>query len=115
MIGFLIEQMGLSVRIELKSFADGDQAWAALGKEEPELFITDIEHPGLDGSLLLQRLEAKKVTYPILVLTGQPKESVKGFSKGKCPSLNLTVMQKDLLEEDKLDKYLTSILDRLDS
>jgi len=67
-----------SYRILLKSwydevamliFDDSRQAWEELSHTDPDLFITDIHHPGIDGKEMLERLAKKQIKYPILVIS----------------------------------------------
>ena len=53
--------------IEVLPFEDGDAAWRELSRTEPDLLITDFEHPGMDGRMLLQKLTERQVKFPILV------------------------------------------------
>jgi len=109
----LIEQFQLNHRFEIQWLTDGNQAWAALGKADPDLFIMDIIHPGLCGAIMLERLAAKKVACPILVISGCKQEIVKGFSEVRCSSLKITVLPKPF-DITVLNQFLTSLADNLE-
>lgn len=55
---------------EILSFADGDAAWAQLERESPDLLMSDLIHPGMDGFEMLSRLSRKDVAYPIIIVSG---------------------------------------------
>ena len=61
-------------RVDLVVFADGNEAWNALCRQEPDLFITDGNHPGLDGLEILRRLARRKAGFPI-VWSGYPAQA----------------------------------------
>jgi len=103
---FLFE--GFSDRFEFQKFTDGDQAWAELSKADPDIFITDIAHPGADGWELMKRLAAKKVAYPILVVTGYNDPAFEIFCKIQCPKLKVTVITKPFVLGDILP-HLTAL------
>ena len=82
----------VSPHSQILFFTDGDTAWGELTKAEPDLFITDVEHPGTDAWEMFRMLAAAKVTYPILMISG---DFVPGDKhKHLYPSLNLTAMSK---------------------
>jgi FixJ family two-component response regulator len=102
---FLFE--GFADRFDFQKFTDGDQAWAELSKADPDVFVTDIAHPGSDGFELMTRLAAKKVKYPILVVTGYNDPAFGVFCKKQCPGLNVTVIIKPFAVEDILKHFPT--------
>ena len=74
------------------SFDNGDQAWQELLRVEPDLFITDICRPGLSGLKMLPLLAAKKVKFPILVMSGLATEkNVQGYAGS---DLNYSFLRK---------------------
>jgi len=103
---FLFE--GFSDRFQFQKFTNGDQAWAELSKADPDVFITDIAHPGADGWELVKRLAAKNVTYPILVVTGYHDPAFEVFCKRQCPNLKVTVITKPFVAAD-IVKRLTAL------
>lgn len=50
-------------------FFDGNLAWAELSRFDPDLLITDVRHPGLNGLQLLERLAERKATFPIFLIS----------------------------------------------
>lgn len=81
-----------SEQFQIHKFADGDDAWAELTKVDPDILIMDIVHPGLDGWEMLKLLAAEKVTYPVLVVTGDSQAAE--FYKSCYPDLKLAVVGK---------------------
>ncbi len=103
---FLFE--GFGDRFQFQKFTNGDLAWEALSKADPDIFITDIAHPGMDGWGLMKRLAAKAVTYPILVVTGYNDSAFEVFCKIQCPHLKVTVINKPFAAADIL-RHLTTL------
>ena len=62
----------------------GDQALAAIQKEQPNLIVLDVMLPGLSGFDICKQLRAKKNATPILMLTakGQELDKVVGLDLG---------------------------------
>lgn len=80
---------------EIVKFKDGDAAWQELSQRDPDLFITDFVHPGVDGLELLKRLAGNPAEYPILFITGfQVQELCEEFCQTWCPQLKITFLEK---------------------
>lgn len=52
----------------------GDQALAAVAKQQPALIVLDVMLPGLNGYDICKQLRAQKVATPILMLTAKSQE-----------------------------------------
>src|SRR5665213_241578 len=104
---FLFE--GFAERFQFHKFTYGDRAWEELSHGNPDVFITDIAHPGSDGWELIKRLAAKKVTYPILVVTGYDDSAFEIFCKKQYPKLKVAVIIKPFAVDDIL-KHLTLLV-----
>ena len=65
----LLEEHGLRVRLA----ADGDEALARIGERLPDVLVTDINMPRLDGLSLTRRLrdEAATARLPVILLTSR--------------------------------------------
>lgn len=48
---------------------NGDEAWKIVQESPPDLFITDLTHPGLGGEELSQRLADAHPKLPVLVIS----------------------------------------------
>ena len=55
--------------IQVKSFENGEDLLVALEKDQPEIIISDIRMPGMDGLELLQRIHADHPDMPIIITT----------------------------------------------
>jgi len=55
---------------ECLTATDGERAAALLDTERPDLVITDLKMPGLDGMELLRRAQELDPTLPVIVITG---------------------------------------------
>ncbi|HVB77029.1 MAG TPA: response regulator [Candidatus Nitrosotalea sp.] len=67
MVGAYLRRRGYEVAL----VEDGEQAWAAIQRRRPQLLITDINMPRLDGLGLIARLRAHPDTslLPVIILT----------------------------------------------
>jgi TPR repeat protein len=74
------------------SFDNGDQAWQELLSTDPDLLITDINRPGLNGLKMLSLLAARKVKFPILVASGFANK--KELLQYAGPDLNFSFLRK---------------------
>jgi CheY-like chemotaxis protein len=91
-------------------FNDGDQVWQELLRTEPDLLITDMVRPGLSGWKMLPLLAAKKVTFPIIVMSGSANE--KDVRKCAGPELNFSFLAKPFSQtglHQELLKHLAGI------
>ncbi len=77
--------------VELHQFRHGDDAWRELEQTPPDLFITDWQHPGLDGGALLRKLAEQHTKTPVLLLTALEYECIEEFAKS---GLKIVFLQK---------------------
>jgi len=75
-------------------FQDSDRALCALEKKAPDLFITDLMHPGISGFDLLKRLAIMKVNYPIIVASGNLGLARAGARRAAGPDLKVSFWDK---------------------
>lgn len=101
----------LSNRFQTYEFKDGDEAWAALSKMDPDILITDLLHPGLDGWELLKQLSAKKAAYPILVISGDCQ--AEEYYRSCHPGLNLNILGKPF-DLRAFHNHLSELLEKHD-
>jgi len=71
---------GLTDNLEAESYVvltakDGEEGYAILRREEPDLVILDLMLPKLSGYEICQRARAEGMTVPILMLTARGTES----------------------------------------
>ena len=55
--------------IQVRSFENGEDLLDALAEDQPEIIISDIRMPGMDGLELLQRIHADHPEMPIIITT----------------------------------------------
>ncbi len=67
---YALEQEGYSVRV----FPNGEEAWAFLEGEKPDLLILDIMMPRLNGLELCRRIRRTDQNLPILFLSSKDEE-----------------------------------------
>jgi two-component system, OmpR family, alkaline phosphatase synthesis response regulator PhoP len=62
-------QAGFTVRIA----RDGQEAWEAILEDQPDVVVTDLQMPRMDGLELIQRIRANAKTkdLPVLMLTAK--------------------------------------------
>ena len=51
------------------SAANGEEAWAMIGRDKPDVVVTDIEMPKLTGLELAQRIRERGVNCKVVILT----------------------------------------------
>ena len=90
----VFQEAGWLERVAIHFVQDGDEAARELERAAPEIFITDVEHPGKPFDVLLAELEAKKVSFPILVVTAASCRVIKDFTDDRCPNLKIGFIQK---------------------
>jgi CheY-like chemotaxis protein len=76
--------------VAVAKFADGNEACRELSKSEPDMFIMDWAHPGINGHEILEQLAARKAEFFILLTSdlftsdiNQPNRL--GFKLGYLP------------------------------
>lgn len=72
-LGWLLRDCGFTQVIEAP---DGLQALIALGRNHPNLIITDCQMPRMDGITLTRALRARGQQAPIIMLSGQDDPKV---------------------------------------
>ncbi|WP_341675267.1 sigma 54-interacting transcriptional regulator [Niveibacterium sp. SC-1] len=79
----------LSIRLRANGFAvtpveDGDSALAAAAASRPDVVVTDLRMPGLDGVALFDSLRRTHPTLPVIVLTahGSIPDAVEAMQRG---------------------------------
>jgi signal transduction histidine kinase/DNA-binding response OmpR family regulator len=91
----------LSLHYELEIVGDGEAALAAIARRKPELVLTDIMIPGLDGLELLRRMRAdpRTTTIPIVLLSARAGEEsrVEGMKAGADDYLIKPFSARELL------------------
>ena len=68
-IRWVLERALQQATISSRSFEDGQQLLDALEFDSPNLIISDIRMPGIDGLSLLQRLQQQIAHVPVIIMT----------------------------------------------
>ena len=68
-IRWVLERALQQAQISSRSFEDGQQLLDALELDSPNLIISDIRMPGIDGLSLLQRLQQQIEHVPVIIMT----------------------------------------------
>jgi len=76
------------------AFHNGDAAWAWLDQESPDLLISDLKHPGMDGFTMLSLLAQKGVAYPILIISGFAWSGIRQACHCAGPQLQVHYLPK---------------------
>jgi DNA-binding response OmpR family regulator len=92
---------------ELIRFENGDAAWQELSRSEPDLLITDLLHPGIDGGEILRRLAEKQVKFPVLMTSGF---AGKWFQDYTGLRINVAFLSKPFLPE-QFEQALNDLLE----
>ncbi len=126
----VIRVIHLSLRREFKVMAapDGLRGFELAQKEQPNLIITDLMMPGIDGLELTKRLRAEPLTKytPIIMLTarGGTEDRIAGIEQGVSAYLSKPFSAKELLstarsllnvQESQADLLMNQRMDSLES
>lgn len=68
-IRWVLEKALSAVGYQCMSFADGELMLRQLKEEQPDVIISDIRMPGLDGLALLERVHQYDADLPIIIMT----------------------------------------------
>ncbi|MDA3785951.1 MAG: sigma 54-interacting transcriptional regulator, partial [Deltaproteobacteria bacterium] len=100
---------------EVEIADSGDKAWSLLDSWRPDVILTDIKMPGLDGLALLPHVKQKDPTVSVLVMTGHGtmEIAVRALREGAydffekpfdndhiCHALQRSLERTDLLREN---------------
>jgi CheY-like chemotaxis protein len=86
---FILDVMGRQLRtkgVNVLTTTDPERAYSLAESEKPDLIISDINMPAIDGFTLLKGLRGNRVTnqIPLILLTGSDKlaDVEEGFTSG---------------------------------
>ena len=60
-----LQKAGLQVTL----YSDADTAWAALQQDQPDVILSDIRMPGMDGLSLLEKIQQTHLQLPVIIMT----------------------------------------------
>jgi len=92
----LSKDIGLTVR----SAANGKEALQALAQELPDVVITDMQMPEMDGLELVEAIRSKYPAVPVILMTAHGSEeiAVEALQKGAASYVPKRNLAKDLAE-----------------
>jgi putative two-component system response regulator len=80
--------------------SDGVEAWEAAARDQPDLIVSDIMMPRMDGYELLQKVKTSPQTHriPMILITAKPglEAKLKGYEHGADAYLNKPVNIREL-------------------
>ncbi len=97
MVSEILASAGLSVM----TASDGEEALALIAKEEPDLIVSDIEMPKLDGFGLLERVRQRSQRIPMIMLT--TRADVQDRQRATTLGANAYVLKADFKSDVLLD------------
>lgn len=84
LIAFIKDSLGLYFRI--RSASDGQEAWRKIQEQRPDIVVSDVMMPGMDGNELCRLIKADKRTgdIPVMLLTARQtvEDKVEGLTLG---------------------------------
>ncbi len=105
-----------SSNIECQCFENADEVLASLALQTPDVVITDIRMPGMDGLALLNQLHQKKAEMPVIVMTAHSDldAAVSAYQEGAFDYLPkpfdiddaLTMVERALMHTPKQNKSI---------
>ena len=72
----------LSKDYEVKTVADGNDAWAAIQERKPHLVLSDIMMPGMDGFELLHAIKSNELTRSVQVILLSARAGEESVNEG---------------------------------
>jgi len=103
-----LKQFLEGLEYDVMTAADGIEAAAMIRKDHPDIVISDIRMPGMDGIELLEKIRRENPAMPVILLTayGSVEDAVKAIKKGAFHYLTKPVNLEEL--EFLVKKALTS-------
>ncbi|MDO5075313.1 MAG: response regulator, partial [Bacteroidales bacterium] len=96
---------------------DGEQAWSLYREQHPDLLVTDVMMPRMDGFSLVRRVRAQDKRLPIIFLTARTDtdDVVSGLRMGGNDYLRKPFAMRELLVriEILLHRYAPEVAKRL--
>src|SRR5215510_15833539 len=109
---------------EVSSAKDGVDALSLVSSFEPDVVISDVVMPGLDGLELCRRLkdDPRTANIPVLLVSGRmntPEDGIKGLHAGADDYLELPFRNEELLvkaarlvERHRIEKHYREIVEQ---
>ncbi len=68
-VRWVLERALLTEGMNTRTFETAESLFAALGRDEPDVLITDVRMPGVSGLDAMERLEQQGYSFPVIVIT----------------------------------------------
>ncbi len=107
----LVSSMLRSADLATSTAPDGEAAWNALAEEQPDLVLTDVDMPRLDGIELLRRIRESWPTLPVVVLTTRADDPYRRRAQALGAS---AYVLKTELDEQRLVETVRRLIDESD-
>ena len=102
-VAWILEQEGYRVAIA----ADGEEALAVFFSFDPNLVVTDLDMPGLDGVELLGRVKDRSPGTPVLIFTADSTIDAQREARALGAS---DYLNKPLDVDDMLDRIARALV-----
>jgi DNA-binding NtrC family response regulator len=104
-----ILRINLSSRYNVKFFSDAEDALCSFTEDDPELIVTDVRLPGMDGIQFMTRIKELSSAIPFIVFTGYGSidHAVETMKKGAFDYLVKPIKIDELVQS--MDRALSYI------
>ena len=94
-IRFMLEDAGYTVAVA----ADGQQALARIAAAQPDLVVTDLEMPEMNGLQLVEAVRRDYAAVPVILMTAHGSEEIASLAlrKGAASYVPKAYLDADLL------------------
>ena len=94
------EVSGQPARFRVLSASNGQEALAAIRQETPDLVLTDLQMPDMDGLKLVQEIRYHFPFLPVVLMTGQGSEdiAIQALQRGAASYVPKKNLAYDLVE-----------------
>jgi chemotaxis protein histidine kinase CheA len=97
----MVSEILASAGLAVTTASDGEEALALITKEEPDLIISDVEMPRMDGFALLERVRQRSQRIPVVMLT--TRATVQDRQRATTLGANAYVLKADFKSDVLLD------------
>lgn len=92
-----LEKLG---EVRLLFARDGEEAMQSISQEMPDLVLTDLRMPVMDGLELVSRVRAEFPIVPVILMTSHGSEhlAVEALRRGAASYVSKSLLERDLIE-----------------
>ncbi len=84
-IRWVMEKTLSSAHIKCETFADAESVLLALERETPDVLVSDIRMPGMDGIALLNQVHQRTPELPVIIMTAHSDLDAPSMPTNKVP------------------------------